>query len=1368
MRNLSCAYKRIILFVLLHFLFTNVKGQQPILKFDYLSVNDKLSSNYITKLYKDSKGYVWIGTNTGLNKYNAYTIKNYFQIEGDSSSLPNENISAFYEDSDKKLWIGTNDGLCIYNHSSDNFQQIDLFGNMQGHHKIISSIVETQDDLLLIGTNYGLYRINKRNGISELELGPESELSSTAISALYLKDNDKLFIGSNARYIDVYNTKNKEIKHIPVEGSEDFDPAINTVVRFLSDSDQSFWMVIYGIGLFKYDSLNNNFKKVPVEIGNNKKPIIHDFLEYDDTHFFLFFNPGLVLYNRTNGTFSYITKQENVHNSLNSNALHIGYKDNNNTIWIGTSNAGVNIYKPNKFRFQMLDIRYNDKQMHSSVLGLHLFNGKKLLIATNGDGIYTYDLGKKSILHYTKENSGLKSDVVNSILIDKKGNYWFGTYMEGLNIVSNDFKALDAYKTTIDKINRKTISCIVEAGDSIIFIGSLNEGLVKYNVHTRKTKHYVKHKNKNSISDNYIFDMMLDENTLWIATAGGGVNAFNIKTEEFKAYTADNFRRNILASHKVYCIYKDADQRIWFGTNRGISLYQEHIDGFITFSRKHGLGDNNVKSICEDDNGVLWLSNNIGIDRFQYTGNDSVSIKSFDLKDGIECGSFEMNSCCKLPDGRLLFGGVNGVCIFNPTDFNQDTSQGRVILSGLKIQNQSINMLDSINGRVLLENDISETKELVFQYKEKALTFEFALLHYTNPENNVYACFLEGYDDHWNYIEPGQRTVIYTNLKEGKYTLRAKAANHDGYWSENELMVHIVILPPWYRTWWAYIMYLIAGFLVFVLLRYTLFLKIRFKQMQILTKKERELDEAKLRFFMNISHEFRAPLTLILAPLNDLMQTRFDPYVKRKHELIYRNARRLKILINQLLDLQKTETGKYELAVQKSNIITFLESIFNAFRDLAERHNITYRFQSDPASLICDFDKDIIDKVMYNILSNAFKFTPDGGNVSVKINEHSDKNSSRILEIKISDTGIGIPKEKITRVFDRFYRIETDNVRTNSGTGIGLALSKELIEVHNGRISVESEVNKGSVFTVQIPILNELVVEDRLHEEHLETSVQVLPDYQQEEIAEEKIKGKTDEKNGHVYIIDDNPDLKNYLADQLQAEFEVSTFKNGKEGYEKAIAEIPDIIISDVMMPVMDGFTLCSKIKTNTCTSHIPVILLTAKSSDKDQLAGLETGADDYVLKPFSFPVLKARIDAILLNRQKIWDKLKSDKFISPDILIKGKQDKEFVKKVVEIIHKHIGNPDLDYKIISQEIGMSKTLLYRKISSLTDNSVHEFIKITRMKKSAELLKDTNYTVTDVAYMVGFKYLPNFSSTFKTYFKLSPKEFIEKNGQGSEK
>jgi len=733
----------------------------------------------------------------------------------------------------------------------------------------------------------------------------------------------------------------------------------------------------------------------------------------------------------------------------------------------------------------------------------------------------------------------------------------------------------------------------------------------------------------------------------------------------------------------------------------------------------------------------------------------TINCKNYDEPDGLQGIAFNENAALKTHKGELVFGGANGFNLFDPETILPDKNIPAVVLTDLQVFNKSVGIGEKLDGRIILPQAISQTDALTLKYNEDVVSFEFAALNFLHPEKNKYAYRLEGFNKGWIYTDGKTRKANYTNLDPGTYTFYVKAANSDGVWNEKAVALRVKILPPFWKTPFAYFLYVafFTGVLWFArrLILQRARMRFEIEQQKQEALRMHELDMLKIRFFTNVSHEFRTPLSLILSPMDKIIREAKDSSQRKQLQLVHRNARRLLNLVNQLLDFRKMEVQELRLNPAQGDIIKFIKDISQSFTDIAEKKNIRFSCYATVESLLMPFDYDKLERILFNLLSNAFKFTAENGKVAVQLQMEME-NNRQLLAIKVIDTGIGISREKQDRIFERFFQSDIPGSMVNQGSGIGLSITKEFVKLHNGSVWVDSEPGKGSCFTVLLPVIEMPAI--KIGEEPAGTEVE--PETDARPLPPEKI--ALNGKKPTLLIVEDNEDFLFYLKDNLREQFNILEAENGKTGWQKALGDHPDLVVADISMPEMNGIDLCKKIKRDPRTSHIPVILLTALAGEEQQIKGLETGANDYMTKPFNFEILLSRVKNILDEQSRLRKTFQKQVDVKPADISIASPDEQFIYQAMEIVEKNISNPDFSVEDMSRHLFMSRVTLYKKLLALTGKTPVEFIRSFRLKRAAQLLEKSQLTISEVAYEVGFNSPKSFSKYFKTEFNLSPSAY----------
>lgn len=1041
-----------------------------------------------------------------------------------------------------------------------------------------------------------------------------------------------------------------------------------------------------------------------------------------------------------------------INGGVQDNDIFTLFIDPNNGIWIGTLFQGLCYYHPSMQKFQLIQTINTGTQITNETIRCFLEEEDGTVLIGSGDGLYRFYPESKKVERLFKEQI---NDLCLSIRKDHSGRIWVGTYLGGFFCIEG--KQIRQYlrsSINLEKDPNQNISrCIYEDTDGR-FWACVTGGVGQIDPVTGKMLYMLADKYPEIKDYTLIYHLYPINDETFAAVGDKGIYYYNTKRDSLYIPGTDNpdFEQNI----KYFGILKDTRGLEWFATEDGIRVWDKTKLYKLTVTE--GLPNNEVYSLLEDDNGVIWASTLNGICKIapiQSNDTYNFSIVNFGISDGLQWGKFYDHSALKAKDGTLYFGGAHGFNYFDPNKIIYNNSKNKPVLTAFRIFNSLIKEEEKYNGKVILEEPINKTKQITLKYNQNFITFEFAGMNYVNPSQTYYKYILKNFDEDWNEIsgnELGKAT--YTGLRPGKYNFMVYTANNDKVWGEIPYELTIIITPPFWATSYAIIIYAILTIAIFI---YILKLYQKRTQKKILKEKEIyeqeqkiKLDLMKFQFFTNISHEFRTSLTLILTPLETLIKQQSDMVLKKKLDSIYQNAHLLLSLVNQLLDFRKLEIKGEKVLFKTGNIIQFIKDIYLQFKELSTTKNIDFTIETSVDYLLINYDHDMMYKIINNLLSNAFKFTPQNGHIQLTVNK-ADRNDKEYIMIEVSDTGCGIDEKDLPHIFERFYQIKDDNAP--AGSGIGLHLVKEYARLHNGDITVSSQINIGSTFTVYIPV-DLPKTNDKNHQEEEEKNGtgegDIIPD----------TKEKDDRKK--LLVVEDNDEFRNYLTEQLSECYRVIDAPNGEEAEKLILSEYPDLIISDLMMPKMDGIELCQCVKSNIQTSHTPFILLTARTSDESKMEGYEAGADSYISKPFSFELLCIRIKKLIEqqeNRKMLFHKTIE---ITPSSITTTSLDEELVRKALNFVEENIDNPEYSIEDLSKDLGLSKTHLNRKLQSIVDLTPLQFIRSIRLKRAAQLLTNSQYNINEISYMVGFNTLKYFNSHFKEEFQMTPSQYREKN------
>ncbi len=1367
--------------------------------FNHINTLDGLSNNNVNDIIQDKTGFIWFATDDGLNRFDGYNFKVFRHNSNNRNSISNNSVIALREDSQGKIWIGTKNGwLNCYDPVIDQFTSRKIESGV----KIETSITflyEDSKNKIWIGTyRNGLYRLDPNNEkLDHWNHDPNNQtsLSNNYISSI-LEDNLGNIWISTYNGLNVFNPQmNNKFIHYFKDSNAHNSISDNTIWSLSkSSADPQLIYISTAGGLNTYRLDTKSFSQINIPFDKNLQfsasagSVIEEFNEREKI-LWIDSYAGVIRLNMVTGESMRIVAKQNDPNSLKSNQVNRMIKDRSGVIWIAT-NKGISVLSPKTLKFNMgsltnLTFLDKNKLLGKSVTSIKQTSNGKLWFGTDL-GLFSY----KGINddHFLEPWSQLNSLNIWSMTLDSSQNLWLGTYGFGLYEFNTKTKVLKSW-LDIDKRSNANSTRFNKAvycdNTNNIWIGFWGAGLARLNKISNDYRTWIHDPmDSTSLSHNDVWIIYQDRRSrLWIGTNGGGLNLFeDVDGGKFYHLFSDENNYSGLSSNTIYSICEsrhvndkslETNTVLWIGTNNGLNRLEiegqnnqkKNIPYEIKISRfttKDGLADNLINSIIEDPFGNLWLGTSSGITLFEVQNKRFIN---FNIADGIVGTDFNHSSAIICNDGMLLIGSTEGLNYFYPRDVNLSTFNPPLLITEFQIFNQSI----TFDNNSPLRSSIEYTKEIILPHFQNVFSFQFVALDYTSPQSILYAYKMEGFINDWVSIG-NRRFVTFTNLDPGEYIFKVKSTNSDGLWRNNLASIKVIILAPWWQTAWAigvFILIFILGTWGIIWSQiYRARLRHELKMSEFESHHIREIEKMKSRFFANISHEFRTPLMLIKGPLEQIINGRIKNNLNHYHKMILRNAEKLQHLIDQLLELSQLEAEAIPLHKRQYDIIRLVKSITSNFLVLAQQRNINLQFSSPLRNVIALIDQDKLEKIINNLIVNAIKFTPSGGSINVQLTlEKQQKND--IIIISISDTGIGIPEEQRTKIFDRFYQIDDSSKRNHGGAGIGLALVKELVSLHNWNISVFSKVGEGTVFTIRIPLENKTDTDPEIDSSDLRSS---YPRFSVDDKIEELTLNNNEinyfiDKNSEIptiLFVEDSSDTRLYISDLLSKDYKVILAENAQKGLEIAITTLPDLVLSDIMMPGMDGIEFCHRLKTDLQTSHIPVILLTAKALENDKIEGLETGADDYLTKPFNFEELTLRIKNLIDQRKILREKFSKEINIQPDSLVTNSIDKEFINKILLVLEKNLSNEKLDMELLAKEIFLSQRQLHRKIKAITGHTPGEFIRIFKLKRAAKLVLENHLSITQIALEVGFESPAQFSRSFKKYFGFLPSELKEQS------
>jgi signal transduction histidine kinase/ligand-binding sensor domain-containing protein/DNA-binding response OmpR family regulator len=1375
-----------ILIILFLLLLKPGYTQQTDFLFEHLTIDHGLSNNTVTSIARDHLGFMWFATNEGLTRFDGYDYIVYQHDRENTSTLSNNKIHCVYVDSQNTLWVGTRMGLNRYNRDLNNFTRFlnDPNDINSLSNNSIRTIYEDREGILWFGTlGGGLNKYDQATGKFSRYNFPDRNVSS-----IIEDSKGNFWVGTSAPALILFDWRNNaftsyEFNSGPVHGLKP-----ETGKTLYEDNQGNIWVCTEGAGLYRFNiaqkKFTDHFKKDGKGINSN---IVSDIFQINNDQLWIATDGGGInIYNLKTKSFSYIRHNITDIKSLTTNAIYTFLQDQDDVIWIGTFGGGVNILNPYRQEFRFFTQRAIEKSSlnHKSVLSFHEDSKGRIWVGTDGGGLNLFDASSgtfKSFSHSADNAQSISSNVVTCIKEDSRGTLWVGTFAGGLNrfnAIKGNFERYQYNPADAKSIGSNNVWKLMEDKDNELWIGTL-DGLEKYNYFNNTFTRIPAIEHEGNIFPGRVLSLFQDSRgNIWVGSTGLGI--LDKSSMEFSFPQTASRVSNELTDYDVRDIFEDKKGNIWIATEgAGLIMFDPYTGHSQKFTARDGLPGDAIHQIIQDDSGIFWLSTNKGISRFDYNGR---TFSNYNVHDGLQSNQFAYSASLYSRSGEIYFGGVNGFNVFHPSRIKKNFKPPQVYITDFSLFNKPVEI--AAEGSPLLSH-ILQTTHITLPY-QSVFSFKFTAINYISTLKNSYKYKLEGFDD-WNYVG-NQRTATYTNINPGKYTFRVIAANNDGVWNEEGTGIHITILPPFWRTWIAYVLYIALFSIIFYFILRFVINRQKYKHDLMIKDLERnkseEINQMKLRFFTNIAHEFRTPLTLILGPLDKIMssQDTIEPSLKKQLLIMGRNTGRLLRLINELMEFRKIELGKVKLKVVKADLVSFIKDVTSVFDEHAQMHDIHFTFESKSEVLEAWFDKEKMEKVIYNILSNSFKFTPDCGAIHVRIDLTSRKAEGFVkapptafAEIIIQDNGIGISPRDLPKIFDHFYQVKPANTPGHSssisGTGIGLALSKELIELHKGEITALSEPGKGSTFRIVFPIDKkyfnpDIVVEQTTDDFTFQYSPGLygIPHTEFNQYPGPAFEGAESGIKPVLLIIDDNPDMRSYLRSSLEESYIIYDAANGAEGLKRALDLMPDIIVSDVMMPEMDGIEFCRRIKQDINTSHLPVILLTAKTSDEFTMEGYDAGADDYVPKPFNPRLLHIRIKNILEMRHQLRDRFRKEGILQPSEVSVTSQDEIFLRKAMDVVEQNISNTEFRVSSFVSEMNMSRSVLYRKFEALTGHSVNEFVRNTRLKRAAQLLTLNELTVSEVSYEVGFNDPQYFSKCFNKFFGMTPSEYARTNAK----
>ena len=1320
---------------------------------------------------------MWFGTALGLDRFDGYSVKSFFSDPNDSTSLPGDGIYRIAETPDGAMVVMTFGGLALYHPETESFERHpEHFFKKYGTSAELRDITRDVDGSFWFVERYRLVRYHPKDDalvvVKNFGSDPSSIVAEEITDFSIDKNGNHWVVHSNgiAENIEVNDNQARVVQRI--SALYERDTSVKADYKIIADSDGDLWFMASGRheGVFLYrtkeDTLEPVNKTSPLRLNTNS---VSCFLE--DNHGKIWIgvdHGGINVVDKRRNVVSYILHRDGDETSLSANSISHLYMDDEEIIWAGAYRRGISYYHPDLYQFDIYK-RYSLDPTSLPFEDVNRFeedrNGN-LWIGTNGGGLIYFDrqTGKfRQYVHDPGNVNSLSGNVIVSLCLDRDDNLWIGTYQEGLNrFDGNKFIRYRNIPGDTTSLPSQNVWEIFEDSKKRLWIGTLDAGVAildKKNGKFHNLSTWAPHALRSGSIEEINEDRF---GNIWFGTIAG----IDVLSQDGKTsvHYQSSPAKNSLSSNNIFDIMRDSRGRMWVATFDGLNLFDESIKGFTVF--KPSRTGNAIMAIQEDNVGNIWMSTMRGlINMSMDNASERVSYKRYTEADGLQGRQFNANATYKTKKGELIFGGPTGFNIFKGTEGKKHHQVNEVVFSELELYEEPVEIGQEVDGVVILPKSVSKVDQIVLPPAKNFFSITFSPLNYFNPERDAYLYKLEGLNNDWLRVGEKSREIVFNNLNPGTYKLRLRAVNSEGSIGKNDTTLSIVILPPFWKTRTAFVLYSILLAAILWIARKTVGqrekLKFSIDQERREMQRMHELDLLKVKFFTNISHEFRTPLTLILTPIEKLLKRASDPQQAQQFQLIQRNGKRLMNLVNQLLDFKKLEVHEIGFNPTTGDVIEFVKETVMSFSDLAEKKSINLQFVSSIGQLETSFDHDKLEKILFNLLSNAFKFTLENGVVTVNIDILKEESEDR-LQITVSDTGIGIPQDKLESIFEPFFQNDLPKNIINSGSGIGLAITKEFVRIHGGNVSVESEVTKGTRFKIVLPLLyrddtkttnNVRQIEQRKDQVQHENEMRRETAFTEEPGKDEKPKKKS------LLIVEDSDDFRFYLKDNLKFSYDIHQAANGVEGWNMILSVQPDLIVSDIMMPEMTGIELCSRIKADERVSHIPVILLTAQNTEAQHIEGFQAGAADYITKPFNFEVLEARINNLLKQREKSQRQFRKTLDFKASELQITPLDVQFVERAVKTVEANIAVPHFSVEDLGMELGISRAYVFKKILALTGKTPLEFMRSIRLQHAAQLLERSQLSVQEVAYKVGFNNPKYFTKYFKEQYGVLPSEYL---------
>ena len=1300
--------------------------------FSHLSVEDGLSQSTVFSICQDSTGFMWFGTMDGLSRYDGYDFLVWRHSPSDSTSISSDIVRHVFSDSDGRIWLGTPGGLSLYDAASDSFRNWAV-GEVGG-------IAAADGGDLYIAADGKLLIFNPETGTWR-----SGGLGGGVFTTTLCRDGNSLWIATDEAGLFRLDTVDGEIRKVPEFTSV---KPINSIFPY----GETLWIATEGDGLWRLE-LNGKYCVAADRFSPRDglpSSFVRSLAADDSGRLWVGTYGGLSILE--DGSFTPVLSDSFREGALSQNSVRSICRDSQGGMWLGTYFGGLNYWHPLRNHFSTLHRQQYLNSLNDNVVSCMAEDADgRVWIGTNTGGVNLWDSSKGTFRYWPMKsgdgNSPESNDVKAIWVDDAAGKVYVGAHAGGLSCISMDSGAVKRFDSEASSAGERLLdvySIIPKPSSSMLWLGTL-EGVRLFDRRTGKISVPGFSGSAKSSAMNSARSILLDSyGRLW-AGGGNGLTVFSVSDGCLSLCREIEVPSGLY----VHAFLEVPGKSVWVGTREGLWGYSFSTAEWSHYTVDEGLPSNIVDGIESDEYGMIWISTDRGISRFNPF---TTSFRNFTVEDGLSGNQFNPSSSLRRDSKEILFGGIDGITVFSPELFSDNPYSPQPVITGFRLSGKYASESVRLNG-----------SEIVLSYDRNSFSMSFSVPNYLSGHHDTFAYMLEGYDEDWTETT-SQRTASWSNLPHGEYLFRLKSANSDGKWCGSEATLRIMVRPVWYRTVPALTVFGFMIALTFVAL-YLLISRRKDRQkkeeldIQEQTHRE-ELQQMKTRFFINISHEMRTPLMLIVNPLEEMIARCNDLWMRRQLKYLDRNARRLLHLVNQLIDYRRAELGVFRLSVRPEPVMKIIRENWSYYEVLAQKKKLKYRLESSIGDAAAFVDAQYLELILNNLLSNAFKYT-DSGSVTL-----SAELTPAELVLQVSDTGAGIPKDRQKQIFERFYQVERDNI----GSGIGLSLVQRLVELHHGTIELDSEPGRGSTFTIHLPqtpsaySAEELGGVQEVHSAKAKDRYVLDPGDAEGEDNEGGQSPVPEETGGSLLIAEDNEDIAVYLRDSLSDSFEIRLARDGEQALSAVGESLPDIVITDLNMPVMDGLKLCMRLKQNVETSDIPVIMISSSTDYKDQLAAFRAGADDFMSKPFQLSILQAKIRNMLRTRARVMDKVAKSSELESGRVGLSAYDEELLTKAASIVEKNMDNADFSTEDFAAEMGMSRSNLHLKLKALTGESALDFIRRIRFKEACRLLKDGRYSISVISDLVGFNSPSYFATCFKRYMGCLPTEWGRKGGK----